>query len=169
MLVLLILSNPISAAEPPSTQETEKKIVSYLSSHSLVPLIGEGEFQYYFLGLIEGYPGSTFAMGNITKDKVSYNALFMMKNGSRQADLAYLTTDTPLSPRLFADILPGALALLSKEFFNLPPLIVPLKKGKGVHYQKWIFCSKKNQAELFVRLTDDGKGGTYFDVSKSNL
>lgn len=153
------------------------QIVSYLSQHSLSPFFRGGESEYAHLNFIkDSYNNNTHALGMVTQGNTSYYTLFSINKkwfwSELKTDLVYITTDTPLSPVLFTDITQLAAAFLPKDPSNFH-VFIERKEDPNLpnesKLQKWTFFNQQESAELFVVLTEDGRGGTYFDVKRPNF
>lgn len=178
--VLLFLSailsfSPIfaepSAALTSEESATVKEIVSYLSEHSLSPYLQGGKSEYFHLGFIkDSYNNNTHALGMIKRGNDSYATLFSIHKSwfwnQVTTDLMYITTDCLISPVLFEDVARVAAALLEKD----PSQFHVFIEKQSSHLpeestlQKWTFFNQQESKDVFVVLTDDGKGGTYFEV-----
>lgn len=153
------------------------QIVSYLSQHSLFPFFKDVESEYAHLDFIkDSYNNNTHALGRIIQGNSSCFALFSINKGwffgDVKTDLVYITTDHPISPVLFADIVKLAAVFLPKDPSKFHVCIEKEENPNlpnEAKLQKWTFFNQQEIAELFVVLTEDGQGGTYFDIKTSNF
>ncbi len=163
-------NNSLSSEE----QAVLKQVVSYLSQHSLSPLLEGGESDYAHLDFIkDSYDNITHTLGMITQGNKSYIALFSINKtlGEITTNLSYITTDNPISPILFADIAPLAATFLTKDpsdFYVFIERQASPNLPDESKVQKWSFFNQQETAELLVTLTKDGQGGTYFNIERSH-
>lgn len=146
-------------------------VVSYLKEHSLSPYFSGGKCEYAHLGFMkDSYNNNTHALGMIEQGDSSCISLFSIEKSwywhEVKAALVYLTTDEPISPTLFEDISRTIISSSEKDltFFHVLIEKQDSNAPQGSKLQKWIFFNDKESEEVFVVLTDDGRGGTYFKI-----
>lgn len=152
--------------------QVSHKIVSFLSTYHL-PLFAEGESTYTLLGYEHHSFNTAYVFGKAAQDKIAYTTMFSVKRpwlwGDIETHLDYITTDAPISPTLFNDVVLGATPLLPKTLSDFHVLIQKLGEDhfpKKSTHQVWTFFNSEADIQLLVTLTEDGRGGMYFDVQR---
>lgn len=186
MFSILFCFGPICSMSAEQNQSSQNdfssnvvvnEIISYLSSHSLFPFLTSGQSEYAHLDFIkDAYNNNTHALGLITQGNASYYTLFSINkqwlSSELQTELVYLSTDRPISPVLFRDVVIGAAPFLPEDASDFHVFIEreedPNLPNEST-LQKWTFFNEKEKRELFVVLTEDGQGGTYFEVKRPNF
>ncbi len=151
------------------------QIMSYLSAHSLSPVLSEeqGNIRH---GAIMQYPDRSnyLASAEICQGKNTYLTLFSAQKGwfwnSFTVDLIYITTDELISPEQFDSAVDFIAHLLS---LNLSDLHVLIEKQESSHLpsesklQKWSFFNDKGCSfSTPIILTTDAQGTIHFSIPR---
>ncbi|MFA6118815.1 MAG: hypothetical protein WCT85_05455 [Parachlamydiales bacterium] len=168
----------------PSIDIVQKKLADYVSTYSLYPYILPGKVEmvidFYLEDKVENKDlAMRFIQVSLYQEKKSIKGMFaVLTNKSTKEntiDLCYLTNDQLMSPTLFYDIMsfPGLFAAQPKAIDKFKEkgkvfvFIEFIKKFNNGRLQKWVFFNSDNTIAVNVRLTDDGIGGTFFDITES--
>lgn len=153
------------------------QIISYLSKHSFSPFFRGGKSEYTHLNFIKNsHNNNTHALGIVTQGNTSYYTLFSINKkwfwSELKTDLVYISSDVPISPILFKDITQLAATFLQKDLSKFH-VFMEKKEDPSLpnesKLQKWTFFNQEEMAELLIVLTEDGQGGTYFNIKRPNF
>lgn len=172
-------SVPIKRINSEEQASLEKAIVEAIVrdlSGGSYKLPFKGEYQYAYSGLEQGPTNDIhLALGRIIQGDDVYYCLFSAVKdnaGWIKTNLIYLSTDIPISFRLYADVLRASVAFWKKDQTSRRVLIEKQERPqrqKKSKLQKWTFFEESKSAEFYVLLTEDGKGGNYFEISQKPL
>ena len=171
-------------AELPIPKEVvSEKIIEYLSSNSLLPYIKPGQSEMRLTNILDLIVNNDqmtvmFLEGEFGSKEKPLKGFFGMQllkaTNTAQAKLFCLSDSNLMTPHLFFDIInspqltlscPEGMKLLQEKnghiFISSDDSNIYVKR-----VQTWTFFTSEESYDVSVTLINDGKGGTYFTISR---